>query len=157
MKKKNNLWDAFYIIMIYIITTIISLLCASLLIKHEYIQSDLKNYLWVLIIFTVSFLMLIRLLKVKYKSVLIFLGIIMLLLVFVLLNLDMITSRWSTPDSGIFPIIGFVSIFLTIPFQSVINFLVGYGVGNLSYIIVPLYMLVLSVLSYFSLTFKNKN
>lgn len=48
-------------------------------------------------------------------------------------------------------------MYTTLPFQSVINVLVGYDIGKLSYVIVPLYMLMLSLLSYTTLKFKAKN
>ena len=104
-------------------------------------------------------LILFSLHKVFYraKSVLIFLGIITFLLLFVLLNLDLFISRWNTPNEIIFPIISIVAIYTTLPFQSVINTLVGYDLGNLSYIILPIYMLALALLSYITLNFKAKN
>ena len=81
----------------------------------------------------------------------------MFLLLFVLLNLDFFISLGSTPDEGIFPVIGFIAIYTTLPFQSVISVLVGYDLGKLSYIMVPIYMLALSFLSYITLKFKVKN
>ena len=152
-----NLRDTFKIIIIYFITTVISMVVAGFSVKYDYIASCLKNYLWVLIIFTTVFLILIRLFKVKYKSILIFLGIIMFLLLFLLLNLDLFISIGSTPDDGMFPIMCFIAMYTTLPFQSVIKVLVGYGIGELSYIIVPIYMLVLSLLSYITLKFRIKN
>ena len=157
MKNLINLKDTYKIIIIYFITTIVSMIIAGLIIKNEYIISELRNYLWVLIIFTILFLILISLFKVKFKSVIIFLGIIMFLLIFVLLNMDFFISQWSTPDEGIFSIMGFISIYLTLPFLSIINVLVGYDIGKFSYIIVPVYMVVLSLLSYVTLKFKLKN
>lgn len=157
VKNLINLKDIYKIIIIYFITTVVSMIIAGLVIKNEYSISELRNYLWVLIIFTISFLILISLFKVKFKSVIIFLGIIMFLLIFVLLNLDFFISQWSTPDEGIFPIMSFISIYLTLPFQSVINVLVGYDIGKFSYIMVPMYMVVVSLLSYVTLKFKLKN
>lgn len=51
----------------------------------------------------------------------------------------------------------FISIYLTLPFQSVINVLVGYDIGKFSYIMLPMYMVVVSLLSYVTLKFKLKN
>lgn len=155
MRKVINLNDVFKIILIYFITTVISMVVAGLVVEEDYIKSELRNYLWVLLVFTILFLTLIRLFKVKYKAVLIFLGIIMFLLTFLLLNLDFFISIGSTPsNTGIFPRMAFITIYTTIPFQSVINTLIGYDIGKLSYIMIPVYMLVLSLLSYSVLKFK---
>lgn len=155
MKKLIKLSDTFKISIIYFITTIISMVVAGFTVKYEYVESELRNYLWVAIIFTSLFLILIRLFKVKYKSVLIFLGIIMFLLLFV--PLDFLISLGSTPDESIFPIMSFISLYTTLPFQSVIKVLIGYDIGEFSYIIVQIYMLILSLLSYITLKFKVKN
>ncbi|WP_430840617.1 hypothetical protein [Clostridium nigeriense] len=45
----------------------------------------------------------------------------------------------------------------TLPFQNVINVLVGYDIGKLSYVIVPLYMLMLSLFNYITLKFRAEN
>ena len=157
MKKLINLSDTFKILIIYAITTIASMIIAGFIVEYSYIKNELKNYLWVSIFFTTSFLILIRLFKVKFKSVLIFLGIIMFLLLFLLLNLDIFISIASTPDEVIFPIMTFISLYTTLPFQCVINTLVGYDLENISYIILPTYMLVLALLSYTTLNFNIKN
>lgn len=157
MKRLININDIFKIIMIYIITTIVSMIVSGFVVKYDYIKSELKNYLWVLITFTTLFLILIRLFKVKFKTILIFLGIIMFLLLFLLLNLDIFISIASTPDKVIFPMMFFIAICTTIPFQCVIKTLVGYDIGKLSYIILPIYMIVLVLLSYITLKFKIKN
>ena len=157
MKKLINVSDAFKILIIYVITTIVSMVVAGFVVEYDYIKNELKNYLWVSVFFTTSFLILIRLFKVKFKAVLIFLVVTMFLLLFLLLNLDIFISIASTPDEGIFPIMTFVSLYTTLPFQSVINTLVGYDLGKLSYIILPTYMLALALLSYTTLNFNTKN
>lgn len=157
MKRLINGRNTFKIIIIYLITTIVSMIMAGLVVEYDYIKSELKNYLWVLIIFTILFLILIRLFKVKFKAVLIFLGVITFLLLFILLNLDYFISIASTPDEGIFPIMTFIALYATIPFQCVINTLVGYDIGKLSYIILPIYMVALCLLSYITLKFNVKN
>lgn len=157
MKKLINVSDIFKILMIYIITTIISMVAAGFIVEYDYIKSDLKNYLYVMFFFTISFLILIRLFKVKFKAVLVFLGVIMFLLLFLLLNLDFFILIASTPDKGIFPIITFVALYATLPFQGVINTLVGYDFGKFSYIVLPIYMITLTLLSYITLNFNTKN
>ncbi|WP_193786182.1 hypothetical protein [Clostridium baratii] len=47
-----------------------------------------------------------------------------------------------------------IAFYTTLPFQSVINVLIGYDIENLSYIIVPIYMIILNFLSYIILKFK---
>ena len=157
MKKLIKVNDTLKILMIYVITIIISMVVGGCVVEYDYIKGELKNYLWVILFFTISFLILIRLFKVKFKAVLIFLGIIMFLLLFLLLNLDIFISIASTPDEVIFPIMTFVSFYTTLPFQCVINTLVGYDLGKLSYIILPTYMLALALLSYTILNFNSKN
>lgn len=157
MLERVNISDMLKIIMIYLITTIVSMIVSGFVVEYDYIKSELKNYLWVLIMFTTLFLILIRLFKVKFKTVLIFLGVIMFLLVFLLLNLDIFISITSTPDKVIFPKMCFIAIYTTIPFQCVIKTLVGYDIGKLSYIILPIYMIVLVLLSHITLKFNIKN
>lgn len=157
MKKLINLRDTFKILIIYLITTIVSMVVARFVVKYNFLKSEWNNYLWVVVIFTILFLILIRLFKVNFKVVLIFLGIIMFLLLFKLLNLDYFIGAGNTPDEGIFPIITFISIYTTIPFQFVIYTSVGYHIEKSLYIILPLYILILSLLSYIALKFNVKN
>ncbi|EOU1756118.1 hypothetical protein LTX21_001395 [Clostridium perfringens] len=107
-----------------------------------------------LIIFTLLSLVLIKLFRVKFKSVLIFLGIIMFLLLFILLNLEFFVSIASAPNADIFPTMFWLALYTTLPFQSVINLLEGYNIESLSYLILPIYMVTLSLLSYKVLKFK---
>ncbi len=113
-----------------------------------------KRRMDLLIIFTLLFLVLIKLFRVKFKSVLIFLGIIMFLLLFILLNLEFFVSIASEPNADIFPTMFLLALYTTLPFQSVINLLVGYNIESLSYLILPTYMVTLSLLSYKVLKFK---
>lgn len=130
MNKLINLKEACKILIIYFITTIATMIVAGVIVEHEF-YNELKNYLWVLIIFTLLFLVLIKLFKVKFKSVLIFLGIIMFLLLFILLNLDFFVSIASAPNADIFPTMLWIALYTTLPFQSVINLLVGYNIESL--------------------------
>ena len=153
MNKLINLKETCKILIIYFITTIATMIVAGVIVEHEF-YNELKNYLWVLIIFTLLFLVLIKLFRVKFKSVLIFLGIIMFLLLFILLNLDFFVSIASAPNADIFPTMLWIALYTTLPFQSVINLLVGYNIESLSYLILPIYMVRLSLLSYKVLKFK---
>ncbi|MCS4585967.1 hypothetical protein FZ990_12200 [Clostridium perfringens] len=54
----------------------------------------------------------------------------------------------------IFPTMFWLALYTTLPFQSVINLLVGYNIESLSYLILPIYMVTLSLLSYKVLKFK---
>ncbi|MFR7935717.1 MAG: hypothetical protein ACLU4S_10025 [Clostridium perfringens] len=47
-----------------------------------------------------------------------------------------------------------LALYTTLPFQSVINLLEGYNIESLSYLILPTYMVTLSLLSYKVLKFK---
>ncbi len=71
MNKLIKLKEACKILIIYFITTIATMIVAGVIVEHEF-YNELKNYLWVLIIFTLLFLVLIKLFRVKFKSVLIF-------------------------------------------------------------------------------------
>ncbi|WP_138329660.1 hypothetical protein [Clostridium perfringens] len=153
MNKLINLKETCKILIIYFITTIATMIVAGVIVEHEF-YNELKNYLWVLIIFTLLFLFLIKLFRVKFKSVLIFFGIIMFLLLFILLNLEFFVSIASAPNADIFPTMLWIALYTTLPFQSVINLLVGYNIESLSYLILPIYMVTLSLLSYKVLKFK---
>ncbi|WP_415319182.1 hypothetical protein [Clostridium perfringens] len=153
MNKLINIKEVCKILIIYFITTIAAMIVAGVIVEHEF-YNELKNYLWVLIIFTLLFLFLIKLFRVKFKSVLIFFGIIMFLLLFILLNLEFFVSIASAPNADIFPTMLWIALYTTLPFQSVINLLVGYNIESLSYLILPIYMVTLSLLSYKVLKFK---
>ncbi|AOY53479.1 hypothetical protein [Clostridium perfringens] len=153
MNKLISIKEICKILIIYFITTIVAMIVAGVIVEHEF-YNELKNYLWVLIIFTLLFLFLIKLFRVKFKSVLIFLGIIMFLLLFILLNLEFFVSIASEPNEDIFPTMFWLALYTTLPFQSVINLLVGYNIESLSYLILPTYMVTLSLLSYKVLKFK---
>lgn len=47
-----------------------------------------------------------------------------------------------------------IALYTTLLFQGVINLLVGYNIESLSYLILPIYMVTLSLLSYKALKFK---
>lgn len=123
-----------------------------ILLKFKQIAN--KRRMDLLIIFTLLFLVLIKLFRVKFKSVLIFLEIIMFLLLFILLNLEFFVSIASAPNADIFPTMFWLALYTTLSFQSVINLLVGYNIESLSYLIPPTYMVTLSLLSYKVLKFK---
>ena len=130
MNKLINIKEICKILIIYFITTIATMIVAGVIIEHEF-YNELKNYLWVLIIFTLLFLVLIKLFRVKFKSVLIFLGIIMFLLLFILLNLEFFVSIASEPNEDIFPTMFWLALYTILPFQSVINLLVVYKIESL--------------------------
>ncbi|HAT4125461.1 TPA: hypothetical protein I9Z60_001817 [Clostridium perfringens] len=134
------------------ITPFITVIYMYILLKFKQIAN--KRRMDLLIIFTLLFLVLIKLFRVKFKSVLIFLGIIMFLLLFILLNLEFFVSIASEPNADIFPTMFWLALYTTLPFQSVINLLVGYNIESLSYLILPTYMVTLSLLSYKVLKFK---
>lgn len=71
MNKLISIKEICKILIIYFITTIVAMIVAGVIVEHEF-YNELKNYLWVLIIFTLLFLFLIKLFRVKFKSVLIF-------------------------------------------------------------------------------------
>lgn len=155
MKKVSKLRESNKMMIIYFITSIISMIVCGLLVKNDFIRSYQRNHLWVLIVFSLVFLILIRLFKVRVKSVLIFLGVIMFLLLFLLINLDFFVSISYVADAEIFSTMTFIALYTTLPFQSVINLLIGYNMEYLSYVVVPLYMILMAVLSYIAITFKG--
>ena len=80
MERIQTLKEIYKIIIIYFITTVLSMISAKFIVKYEFVQENLKNYIWILLIFTLVFLILVKLFKVSFKSVVIFLSIIMVLL-----------------------------------------------------------------------------
>ena len=80
MERRQTLKEIYKIIIIYFITTVLSMISAKFIVKYEFVQENLKNYIWILLIFTLVFLILVKLFKVRFKSVVIFLSIIMVLL-----------------------------------------------------------------------------
>ena len=80
MERIQTLNEIYKIIIINFITTVLSMISAKFIVKYEFVQENLKNYIWILLIFTLVFLILVKLFKVRFKSVVIFLSIIMVLL-----------------------------------------------------------------------------
>ncbi|EGT3617107.1 hypothetical protein FHH43_12835 [Clostridium perfringens] len=119
--------------------------------------TELKREWIAVVLFTIVFLTLIRLLKLRFETVVIFLVIIMFFLLFLILNKGFFeTYLWSTPDELKFPIMSFISICVTIPFQGIIWTLVGFDMIKITEIIVPLYVSLLGLISYFIINFKKK-
>ena len=48
MAKIQTLKEIYKIIIIYFITTVLSMISAKLIEKYEYVQENLKRYIWVL-------------------------------------------------------------------------------------------------------------
>lgn len=151
MKRIKKIKDLYKILITYFISTIVGGFVAHLTIEYDYIPNP--DFIYSLIAFTLTFLVLTKIFKVYFKSILIFLGAIMFLLIFVLLNLDFFTA--STPKQ-VFPLMFVISFLTTIPFQYMIHTLRGYKMLKASYIGVPIYMLGLIFLCYIILEFKRK-
>lgn len=142
MRKLN---ESMKIVVIYFISTIVSMMISSRIIKYAWNIEEWKKYIWVILGFTIIFILLIRLLKVKKKTIIVFMSIIMGLLIFILLNLNYYIEWGGTSKISSFPIMTLVAQYTTIPFQSIIFCLIGYGVGKMSYIIVPLYIVLVVI------------
>lgn len=118
-------------------------------------NTELKRAWIAVILFTIIFLGLIKLLKLKFETVAIFLAIIMFFLFFLILNKGFFeTYLWSTPDDLKFPIISFISILVTIPFQGIIWTLVGFNMVKITEVILLMYMVFLGLTSYFLINFR---
>ncbi|WP_300379932.1 hypothetical protein [Clostridium sp.] len=152
MKKIKKIKDLYKIIIIYFISTIISGFVEHLTIEYDYIPNP--DFIYSLIAFTLTFLVLTKIFKVHFKSILIFLRVIMFLLIFVLLNLSLFIDF--TPKEGVFPLMTVISLITTLPFQYIIHTLIGYKMLKASYIGVPIYMLGLTILCYVTIEFKKK-
>lgn len=150
MKKIKNFKDVYKLLIVYFISFIGSALIEFLVIEYDDFPNS--NYKYCLIGFTLLFPVLIKLFKIKFKSVLIFLGVIMFLLIFILLDLGYYTAN--TYDVSLMFII---SLILTLPFQYLFLTLEGYRIIKTAYIIVPVYMIVLSFFCYIVLNFNKKN
>lgn len=146
------------IILIYFIASVVYLILTRVLSKSYFTTIfDLRKYWIAVIMFSCVFLILVRLFKVKFESIVIFLVIIMFLLLYLILNKDFFISYLgSTPEPLKYPYITFIAIWTTIPFQGVIWTLVGYDMGKLIDIIVPVYLMIMGVGSYFVIKFKKR-
>lgn len=147
------------ILLIYFISTItyqIGIIMTSE-IKDFTTYSELRKYWIAVLMFSFVFLILIRLLKVRFETVVIFLVIIMFLLLFLMLNKEFFASYiGSTPYELKFPIMSFIAIYTTIPFEGIIWTLVGFDMVKITDVIVPLYVAVLGTLSYFIINLKKR-
>lgn len=147
MNKIMNFKDVYKLLIVYFISFIGSALIEFLVIEYDDFPNS--NYKYCLIGFTLLFPVLIKLFRIKFKSVLIFLGIIMFLLIFILLDLGYYTAN--TYDVSLMFII---SLILTLPFQYLFLTLEGYRIIKTAYIIVPIYMIVFTFLCYIILKFN---
>ena len=66
MERIQTLKEIYKIIIIYFITTVLSMISAKFIVKYEFVQENLKNYIWILLIFTLVFLILVKLFKVRF-------------------------------------------------------------------------------------------
>lgn len=153
----KNILEVGKILMVYFFSTLSYMVACSLLIKNEFILEESRYYLGALIVFTLTFLLLIRLFKVRVKSVFIFLGVISFLMIIVMLNMDFFFSIYngSTPNEGMFPFLFFIAFYTTIPFLGIIYSVVGFGVEKLVYIAITVYMVIMFLLSYLVIEFEK--
>lgn len=153
----KNIPEVGKILIVYFFSTLSYIVACNLLIENEFILEENRYYLGALIAFSLTFLVLIKLLKVKVKSAFIFLGVISFLMVIVMLNMDFFFSIYtgSTPNEGRFPLLFFIAFYTTIPFLGIIYTLAGFGVEKLVYIAIPAYMVIMFLLSYVVSEFKN--
>lgn len=149
MRKLN---ESLKIMVIYFVSTIVSMIISSKVIKYDWNIEYWKKYIWAVLGFTMVFILLIRLFKVKKKIVIIFMSIIMGLLIFILLNLNYYMEWGSTNEISSFPIMTLIAQYTTVPFQSIIFCLIGYGVGKMAYVLVPLYIALIMII----ILYKNK-
>ena len=149
MKKIKKIKDVYKLLIVYFISIIVSGFIEFLLIEYDYFPNT--NYKYCLIGFTLTFLVLINLFKIKFKSIIIFLGIIMFLLIFTLLNLDYYSSMTYELVS---PLMFIISLLLTLPFQYLFLTLEGYRIIKTAYILVPIYIIMLNFLCYIVLKFN---
>ncbi|MGL5764337.1 MAG: hypothetical protein ACRCX8_01725, partial [Sarcina sp.] len=99
----------------------------------------------------------IKLFRVSFKSVSIFLGIIMILSILPILNIEFFASVGTTPSEMILPSLTMVCSLLTLPFGTLFSTLVGYGITQFAYIITPIYILLLIFISYILVKEKKKD
>ena len=139
------------IILAYFISTIAYIIALSFVVKDELITTrESLRVEWVgTLVFSLVLLLLVWIFKIKFKTFLIFLGIILLLFIPLTINRESLwNSLWSTPDTPVFIYLTSLSLVTTLPFHGLIWSLTGYRCLDLLNIIFPIYLLIMGVLGY---------
>ena len=139
------------IILAYFISTIAYISTLSFVVKDELITTrESLRVEWVgTLVFSLVLLLLVWIFKIKFKTFLIFLGIILLLFIPLTINRESLwNSLWSTPDTPVFIYLTSLSLVTTLPFHGLIWSLTGYRCLDLLNIIFPIYLLIMGVLGY---------
>ena len=147
----KNFNEAGKIILAYFISTIVYMIVLSSVVKDELITTrESLRVEWVgTLAFSLVLLLLVWIFKMKFKTFLIFLGIIFLLFIPLTINRESIwNSLWSTPDTPVFIYLTSLSLVTTLPFHGLIWSLTGYRCLDLLNIIFPSYLIIMGILGY---------
>ena len=153
----KNLREYFKVLIIYFISNVISVLVVPLFVKNEFSREEYKNYLIPIIIFTIIYIILISIFKVNKKAVIVSF-IVIYFLVSTLLISDVFSMKGLTPNDVSFlgvQYITFISLYTTLPFQMLIYMLMGYNIEDYSYIILAIYLIVMSIIIYIIDKFRD--
>lgn len=148
MKKFN---DIFKILIAYITSSVLCSATYEMLTKGKEVYKYypyMKGHVISLIIFTVMFLLLIRVFKVNVrgKAMVIFIGVMLIITLISNINMETLIGIGCTPDDPIIILPVFIvmpCIVISLPFVSLNQILIKYDFFQYRYIIVPLYLLML--------------
>ena len=146
----KNVREYFKLLIIYFISTIMSMIIAPLFVKNEFSKEEYKYYLIPFITFTIIYIILINIFKVNKKIVIASFLVVYFLVSTLLIN-DVFSMTGLTSNEVEFlgiKYITFISLYTTLPFQMLIYILIGYNIGEYSYIILAIYLIVISIIIY---------
>lgn len=135
----------------YFISTIVYIIVLNLVVKDELITTrESLRVEWIgTLAFSLVLLLLVWIFKIKFKTFLIFLGIILILFIPLTINRESLwNSLWSTPDTPVLIYLTFLSLVTTLPFHGLIWSLTGYRCLDLLNIIFPRYLIIMGILGY---------
>lgn len=148
--KFKDVRECLKLLIIYFISTIISIIIAPLFVKNEFSKEEYKYYLIPCIIFTIIYIILINIFKVNKKIVIASFLVVYFLVSTLLIN-DVFSMTGLTPNEIDFlgmKYITLISLYTTLPFQMLIYILIGYNIGEYSYIILAIYLIAISIIIY---------
>lgn len=139
------------IMLAYFISTLAYIIVLSVISKEELIITrESLRVEWIgTLVFSLVLLLLVWIFKIKFKTFLIFLGIILILFIPLTINRESLwNSLWSTPDTPVFIYSKGLSLVTTLPFHGLIWSLTGYRFLDFLNIIFPSYLIIMGVLGY---------
>lgn len=135
----------------YFISTLVYIFVLNLISKEELITTrESLRVEWIgTLVFSLVLLLLVWIFKIKFRTFVIFLGVILVLFIPLTINRESLWNSFgSTEDAPVFIYLTGLSLVTTLPFHGLIWSLTGYRFLDFLNIIFPSYLIIMGVLGY---------